>query len=91
MAGISNRVAVQKCAEEPCVTYTHCYGRALNLAASDIVKKSKILCDVLDTIHVFIEITKLLKFLSKHDTLFIKLKQKVITGTPGFHTLCPAC
>ena len=64
MAGIRNRVAVQMCAEEPRAKYTHCYGHALNLAASDTVKKNKILHDILDTV---LEITKLLKFSPKRD------------------------
>ena len=86
MAGIRNGVAVQMCAEEPRATYTHCYGHALNLAASDTVKKNKILRDVLDTVF---EITKLLKFSPKRDALFTKLKQEITPGTPGFRTLCP--
>lgn len=86
MAGIRNGVAAQMCAEEPRATYTHCYGHALNLAASDTVKKNKILCDVLDTVF---EITKLLKFSPKRDALFTKLKQEITPGTPGFRTLCP--
>lgn len=66
--------------------YSHCYGHALNLAASDTVKKNKILCDVLDTV---LKITKLLKFSPKPDAPFAKLKQEIAPGTPGFHTLCP--
>lgn len=85
MAGIWNAVAVQMCAEEPCAMYTHCYGHALNLPASDTVKKNKILRDVLDTV---LEITKLLKFSPKR-ALFTKLKQEITPGTPGFHTLYP--
>ena len=86
MAGIRNGVAVQMCAEEPRVMYSHCYSHALNLAASDTVKKNKILRDVLDTVF---EITKLLKFSPKRDALFTKLKEEIAPGTPGFHTLCP--
>ena len=80
MTGIQNTVAVYMCAEEPHAMYTHCYGHALNLAASDTVKKNKILNDVLDT--VVLEITKLLKFSPKCDSLFTKLKQGI---TPGTH------
>ena len=47
------------CAGEACALYSHCYGHALNLAASGTVKKNKILRDVLDTLF---EITKFLKF-----------------------------
>lgn len=86
MAGIRNGVAAQMCAEEPRAVYSHCYGHALNLAASDTVKKNKILRDVLDTVF---EITKLLKFSPKRDALFDKLKHEIAPGTPGFRTLCP--
>ena len=86
MAGIRNGVAVQMCAEEPRAVYSHCYGHALNLAASDTVKKNKVLRDVLDTVF---EITKLIKFSPKRDALFTKLKQEITPGTPGFRTLCP--
>ena len=50
MGGIRNgvHVATQICVEEPCTTCSYCYGHALNLAASDTVKKNKILLDVLD-------------------------------------------
>ena len=83
MAGIRNGVAVQMCVEAVC---SHCYGHALNLAASDTVKKNKVLLDVLDTVF---EITKLIKFSPKRDALFTKLKQEITPGTPGFRTLCP--
>ena len=86
MAGIRNGVAVQMCAEEPRAMYSRCYGHALNLAASDTVKKNKILRDVLDTMF---EIMKLLKFSPKRDALFTKLKEEIAPGTPGFRTLCP--
>ena len=38
---------------------THCYGHALNLAVADVVKQSKVIRDVLDTVG---EINKLLKY-----------------------------
>ena len=84
MAEVRNGVAAQMCIEEPRALYSHCYGHALNLAASDAIKKNKILRDVLDTVF---EITKLLKF--SRDALFDKLKQEIAPGTPGFRILCP--
>ena len=73
MAGIRNGVAAQIRAEEPRAMFSHCYGHALNLAASDTVNNNKILRDVLDTVF---EITKLLKFSPRRDALFTKLKQE---------------
>ena len=34
---------------EPPAVYTHCYGHALNLAAGDTLKKSKLMKDALET------------------------------------------
>lgn len=42
---------------EPMAIFTHCYGYALNLAASDTIKKSKVMKNALEVIH---EITKLI-------------------------------
>ena len=75
-AGIWNGVATQICVE-PCATYSHCYGHALNLAASNTVKKNKILCDVLDSVF---KITKLLKYSPKRDA-FKKLPQEPLDST----------
>ena len=49
MAGVCNGVAKQIADEQPRAVYSHCYGHALNLAANDITKQNKILCDTLDT------------------------------------------
>ena len=67
--------------KKPRALHSHCCGHALNLAASDTIKKNKILCDVLDTVF---KITKLLKFSPKRDALFDELKQEITPGTPGF-------
>ena len=50
--------------------YTHCYGHALNLAAQDAVKHSKIMEDCLDTTY---EITRLIKKSPKREVIFRKL------------------
>ena len=39
MTGSRSGVSTQICQEEPCAVYTHCYGHALNLAISDLMKK----------------------------------------------------
>ena len=45
MKGAWNGVAKQITDEEPRAIYLHCYGHALNLAAADSVKNSKVLKD----------------------------------------------
>ena len=65
---------------------THCYGHALNLAVADVVKQSKVIRDVLDTVG---EINKVLKYSPRRDSLFEQLKSSVSPGTVGFRTHCP--
>ena len=83
MARHQNGVAAQILVEESCATYTHCYGHALNLAASDMVKKNKILRDTLDAAF---EISELVK---SREAIFHRLKSELAPSTPGFRTLCP--
>ena len=59
MAGHRSGVAAQILSVESRATYTHCYRHALSLAASDSIKKNKILRDTLDAAF---EISKLLKY-----------------------------
>ena len=47
---------------EPQAIYTHRYGHALNLAAGDALKQSKLMKDALETTR---EITKLIKYSPK--------------------------
>ena len=86
MAGAKNGVATQILHEEPCATFIHCYGHALNLAAGDTVKKNKVLRNTLDTL---LEISKLIKFSPRRDAIFQKLKSELAPETLGFRTLCP--
>ena len=58
MAGIRAGVATQICEREQQAAFTHCYGHALNLAADDTMRQSKLLCHALDTVS---KISKLLK------------------------------
>ena len=67
MAGAKNGVATQILAEEPRAIFTHCYGRALNLAARDMIKRKKILRDFLDAT---LEMSKLIKWSPRPDAIF---------------------
>ena len=86
MKGHKKGVATQILQEEGRALYTHCYGHSLNLAIADTVREIKLLQDTLDTTS---EISKLLKYSPKRDTMFVKLKEELAPGTPGFRTLCP--
>ena len=59
---------------------------ALNLAAGDAVKKSKLMKDALDVTY---EVSKLEKYSPKRDTLLEKQKETLTPDTPGFRVLCP--
>ena len=79
--------ASQIISKEPHAIFTHCYGHALSLAVGNTVKLSKLMSDALNTTH---EISQLLKYSPKHDSLFECLKQNIAPETPGFRTaLCP--
>ena len=78
--------ATQLRSEEPRAIYTHCYGHTLNLAAADTVKQNKLLRDALDITN---EISKLLKYSPRRDSIFEMLKEQLAPDVPGFQTLCP--
>ena len=84
MAGSRSGVSTQIRQEEPCAVYTHCYGHALNLAISDLMKKNKLMSD---TLNITSEISKLLIFSPCHDAVFEKLKSALSPNLPGFRTL----
>ena len=86
MAGSKSGVSTQLSKEEPRAVYTHCYGHALNLAVSDMMKKNRLMSDTLNTTS---EISKLLKFSPRRDVAFEKLKSELAPNVPGFRTLCP--
>ena len=86
MKGHKKGVATQILQEEGRALYTHCYGHSLNLAIADTVREIKLLQDTLDTTS---EISKLLKYSPKRNTMFVKLKEELAPRTPGFRTLCP--
>ena len=87
MSGIKSGVAKQICDIEPRALFTHCYGHALNLAASDVLKQSKLMSDALDLTR---EITKLIKCSPRREGIFQDLKEKLEGGsTQGIRVLCP--
>eukprot|EP00731_Ephydatia_muelleri_P025509 Em0017g592a len=86
MAGSRTGTATQLHQVEERAIFTHCYGHALNLAVADVVKESRMVRDVLDTVR---EITKLLKYSPRSDSLFEQLKSSLSPGTVGFRTLFP--
>ncbi len=86
MAGSRRGAATQILQEESRAIFLHCYGHALNLAASDAIKQSKVLRDVLDTTA---EISNLLKYSPRRDALFENIKAQTAPSVPGFRTLCP--
>ena len=86
MVGARSGVATLIQKEEPRAILVHCYGHSLQLAVSDTVKQIKPMSDALDTTN---EISKLLKYSPKRDTLFEKIKKELAPDTPGFRVLCP--
>jgi len=86
MAGAIRGVAAQIISEEPRALFTHCYGHALNWAASDSVMKCKIVKDAMDATF---EIRKLIKYSPKHDAMFLKLISELSPDSPDFRVLCP--
>ena len=58
----------------------------LDLAACDTNKRSKVVKDALDITH---EVSKLLKYSPRRDSIFEKIKAEVSPDTAGFRVLCP--
>ena len=73
-------------AEQPNAYFTHCYGHSLNLAVSDTIKKSATMKRALDITH---EITKLVKYSPRRDSLFQQLRDEMAPGNCGVRVLCP--
>lgn len=86
MTGRRSGVAKQLEELEPQALFLHCHGHALNLAAGNAIKKCKLMRDALDTTF---EVSKLVKFSPKRDSLFDKLKADLAPRSPGFRVLCP--
>ena len=84
--GVQSGVATLIHQKEPWAILVHCYGHSLQLAVGDTVKEIKTMSDALDTTN---EISKLLNYSSKWDSLFEKLKMELAPDVPGFQVLCP--
>ena len=85
--GVANRIQVK----QPKAVLTHCYGHALNLAVGDCIKQSKIRRDALD---VAFEIPKLIRFSSKRNTAFDRIRAENFMeddapSSHGIRALCP--
>ena len=76
MAGGKGGVSKQIMDKEKRAFFSHCYGHSLNLAASDAIKKCKVMADTLDTTF---EISKLIKYSPKRNAMFDKLKKRPCT------------
>ena len=71
---------------EPRALYIHCYGHSLNLATGDVITRSTLLQDALDTAH---EVTKLIKCSPRRDNIFQNLKNTLSEkDSPGIRVLC---
>ena len=86
MMGAKKGVATEIQKIQPRAILTHCYGQSLQLAVGDTVKQIKNLRDMFDTTS---EISKLLKYSPKRNSMFHKLKDELVPETPGFLMLCP--
>ena len=86
MSGSKSGVAKRIMDEEPRAVFTHCYCHSLNLAAGDLVKKSRLLKAALETTY---EITKLIKKSPRRDAIFKGLKEEDSDDSPCIKLLCP--
>ena len=73
-------------AKQPNVYFTHCYGHSLNLTVSDTMKKLATMKRALDIIH---EITKVVKYSPRRDSLFQQLRDEMAPGNCDVWVLCP--
>ena len=85
MSGIKSGVAKLLTDIEPCAIYSHCYGHALNLAASDAIKRCTLMKNTLGAVY---EICKLVKSSPKRDALLQQIKQEVQADIRGIRVLC---
>lgn len=84
--GAANMKKVAKTIQEiqPKALYLHCFGHSLNLAVSDTLRQVTPLSSTLD--HC-LEICKLIKFSSRHDAIFTKIKAELTPQIPGLRNL----
>ncbi len=86
MSGRRSGLAKKIMDEQPLAFYTHCYGHSLNLAVSDLIKNSSTMKRVLDIAH---EITKLVKYSPRRESLFRDIKDELSPSSPGIRVMCP--
>jgi len=90
MSGQRSGVAKRVQNEEGRAVFTHCYSHSLNLAASDSIKRSKLMKSTLETTY---EITKLIKLSPRREALLkeIQNEKELSTGTDSISIklLCP--
>ena len=86
MNGVGNGVAKQIRDAEPKALFTHCYGHALNLAASNTIKRCWTMKKALKTTH---EITTLVKYSPRRESLFQIIKGELALDSPDVRVLCP--
>lgn len=75
MLGKKSGVAKQIFEIQPKAHYTHCHCHSLSLSVNDLTKQSKLLSDTMDTAG---EITILIKFSPKRETMLNTLKEGII-------------
>ena len=87
MSGAKSGVAKRIQDEEPRAVFTHCYGHAISLAMCDVLKHSKPIKHALEVTH---EITKLIKYSPRRESIFKQVKETTLTtGSGGIRVLCP--
>ena len=87
MQGARSGVATKIYEEERRALYTHLYGHSITLAASDAIKRTKVMKHAMETAH---EITKLVKYLPSWEQIFHNHKvAKNDHHGPGLRVLCP--
>ena len=90
MSGSKTGVATRLIEEERRAVFVHCFGHALNLAVGDTLKRSTVCKSSLENAY---EITKLVKFSPKRNSMFDRIKADVrekdhAEGT-GIRSFCP--
>ena len=85
MKGHISGVSTQLLRKEPHAIYTHCYGHSLNLAGHVTIRSIKVVKDALDTTF---ELSNFLKYSSKCNATFKRMKNEMAPSEPTFRTLC---
>ena len=86
MCGSRTRVSSQILKENQKLLFVHCFGHALNLSDSDMVKNIRFQKDVSDTTY---EISNLIKKPPKRDQMLNKKRNDLAISYPRFCVLCP--